>query len=230
MDTTKFDRLLRTIKPYTNKISSFYYHLPQRNRKWLTILVSLTLILILLPNGSSKTETKHQENTGVRQTVPLSLPITESEASSSKHITQKETFSQKIQGEIQEEHQKKIKQHIIPIEGVNITPSTRSPTANTANKVIDKTVLKDGKWYRYQIKKGDTLSKIFRRYNLPITDLYAISAVEGAGKPLNHIHPNQWIQYKKSSDNHLNGLLLELENGKKISYYRLSNGRFIRKN
>lgn len=84
------------------------------------------------------------------------------------------------------------------------------------------------KWQRYQIKKGDTLAEVFRAHALPETDLYAVAAIEGKDKPVSHIHPGQWIQYKQRKNGTLDALLIEMDKGKPILYFRLSSGDFIR--
>lgn len=84
------------------------------------------------------------------------------------------------------------------------------------------------KWQRYQIKKGDSLIKIFRINHIPDTDLYAIAAIEGKDKPVSRVHPGQWIQFKQLKDSSLDALLIEMDNDDPIMYFRLSSGKFIR--
>lgn len=84
------------------------------------------------------------------------------------------------------------------------------------------------KWQRYQIQKGDSLIKIFRSIRIPDTDLYAVAAIEGKGKPVSRIHPGQWIQYKQLKDGSLDALLIEMDRGDPIMYFRLSSGDFMR--
>ena len=117
-----------------------------------------------------------------------------------------------------------------PRTQIEISNQETAPSAQSAKTATPKsqTPTTTTKWQRYQIKKGDSLIKIFRASHIPDTDLYAVAAIEGKGKPVSRIHPGQWIQYKQLKDGSLDALLIEMDKGEPIMYFRLSSGDFIR--
>lgn len=86
---------------------------------------------------------------------------------------------------------------------------------------------KANSWREYEVKGGDTLSNVFRANKLPMSDLYALAAVEGVGKPLSNIKKGQLLRYKLNKSGELDMLQLEKE-GSSVMFLRLSDGSFGR--
>ena len=82
-------------------------------------------------------------------------------------------------------------------------------------------------WREYEVKGGDTLSNVFRANKLPMSDLYALAAVEGVGKPLSNIKKGQLLRYKLNKSGELDILQLEKEDSS-VMFLRLSDGSFGR--
>jgi cell envelope opacity-associated protein A len=102
-----------------------------------------------------------------------------------------------------------------------------SPVADSATSQKASTA-EESAWTRHQIESGDTLAKVFRRYDLALTDLYSIANIEGEGKPISRIQPGQWIRFKRTSSGALDILQIETEKGQSALYFRLSDGGFAR--
>ncbi|CZF83554.1 LysM-like peptidoglycan-binding domain-containing protein [Grimontia marina] len=83
-------------------------------------------------------------------------------------------------------------------------------------------------WVNYEVKGGDTLSNIFRAQDLPLPDLYAISAIEGDDKPLSRIQPGQLLHFKRNDQGTLDMLQIETS-GASVIFFRLSDGSFVRR-
>ncbi|CZF84106.1 Opacity-associated protein A LysM-like domain protein [Grimontia celer] len=83
-------------------------------------------------------------------------------------------------------------------------------------------------WVNYEVKGGDTLSNIFRAQDLPLPDLYAISAIEGDDKPLSRIQPGQLLRFKRNDQGTLDMLQIETS-GASVIFFRLSDGSFARR-
>ncbi len=82
-------------------------------------------------------------------------------------------------------------------------------------------------WKEHKVQSGDTLAKVFRANNLPMSDFQALVAVEGIDKPLSKIKTGQLIRYKLTPGGELDILQLEKENDA-IMFFRLSDGGFGR--
>ncbi|WP_434357153.1 LysM peptidoglycan-binding domain-containing protein [Parasalinivibrio latis] len=83
-------------------------------------------------------------------------------------------------------------------------------------------------WHNYEVQKGDTLANIFRRNDLPLHDLYAISAIEGSDKPLSRIQPGQLLRFKIAANGELDMLQIETGGTDAAMFFRLSDGSFGR--
>lgn len=101
----------------------------------------------------------------------------------------------------------------------SVADSATSQKASTAE---------ESAWTRHQIESGDTLAKVFRRYDLALTDLYSIANIEGEGKPISRIQPGQWIRFKRTPSGALDILQIETDKGQSALYFRLSDGGFAR--
>ena len=82
-------------------------------------------------------------------------------------------------------------------------------------------------WVSHIVAPGDTLAKIFRGKKLPLTDLYALAAIEGKDKPLSKILPNQELRFKLNASATLDALEI-LSRSRNIVFVRTSQGGFIR--
>lgn len=83
-------------------------------------------------------------------------------------------------------------------------------------------------WQKYQVQQGETLAAIFREQSLPLTDLYAVAAIEGKDKPLSRIKAGQWLRYKQTAKGGLDALQIESRSGEPVMFFRRSDGSFIR--
>ena len=83
-------------------------------------------------------------------------------------------------------------------------------------------------WQKYQVKQGETLANIFRDKSLPLTDLYAVAAIEGKDKPLSRIKAGQWLRYKQTAKGGLDVLQIESRKGESVMFFRRSDGSFVR--
>ncbi|MDD1781594.1 cell envelope opacity-associated protein A [Enterovibrio sp. ZSDZ35] len=100
---------------------------------------------------------------------------------------------------------------------------------NKAEPVVSTQTV-DTDWVNYEVQRGDTLSNIFRNQSLPLPDLYAISAIEGADKPLSRIQPGQLLRFKRNTQGELDMLQIEASKDKSVIFFRLSDGSFARRN
>ncbi|KDM90367.1 LysM-like peptidoglycan-binding domain-containing protein [Photobacterium galatheae] len=83
-------------------------------------------------------------------------------------------------------------------------------------------------WQSYEVKQGETLATIFRAQSLPLTDLYAIAAIEGKDKPLSQIKSGQLMRYKQRDNGDLDVLQIESRSGDPVMFFRRSDGSFAR--
>ncbi|WP_407332052.1 LysM-like peptidoglycan-binding domain-containing protein [Enterovibrio sp. 27052020O] len=87
----------------------------------------------------------------------------------------------------------------------------------------------DTDWVNYEVARGDTLSNIFRTQNVPLKDLYAISAIEGTDKPLSRIQPGQLLRFKRNTQGDLDIIQIESAGNQSVIFFRLSDGSFARR-
>ena len=83
-------------------------------------------------------------------------------------------------------------------------------------------------WQTHQVKKGETLATIFRANSLPLTDLYAVAAIEGKSKPLSKIKAGQLLRYKQTKDGKLDVIQIETSSGDPAMFFRRSDGTFAK--
>ncbi|OZS43739.1 LysM-like peptidoglycan-binding domain-containing protein [Photobacterium sanguinicancri] len=183
--------------------------LPTLHRRALTVLVPVVVLLLLLP--SSPSMTVEPETDSVRREVTLNLgesapePIGErSEPVSPQRVKRAEPVSPSTP------------------KTVSIQSEKTSSVASNSTKALSL------EWQRYQIQQGQTLANIFREKSLPLSDLYAVAAIEGKDKPLSRIKSGQWIRYKQTATGNLDAIQIETTSGKSVMYYRLSDGSFSR--
>lgn len=85
-----------------------------------------------------------------------------------------------------------------------------------------------GQWLDYTVVSGDNMTKIFRRNQLQLKDLYAILAVEGRGKPLSRLYPGQNLRFRISPNDELVELKVEAAGRESIIYVRNAKAVFER--
>ncbi|MGF1702672.1 hypothetical protein L4D09_20460 [Photobacterium makurazakiensis] len=83
-------------------------------------------------------------------------------------------------------------------------------------------------WEQVKVQKGETLANIFRKNALPLTDLYAVAAIEGDDKPLSRVKAGQLLRYKQTAKGNLDALQIEGRNGEPVMFFRRSDGSFAR--
>ena len=105
------------------------------------------------------------------------------------------------------------------------TNTTNTATAANATKVASSDA---GQWVSYKVPAGETLANMFRDRSLPLSDLYKIANIEGAGKPISNVQAGQTLMYRINSDGQIAGLKIK-GYGISAAYYRNSNGSYYRK-
>ncbi|MFB9137247.1 lysine transporter LysM [Vibrio sp. AK197] len=93
--------------------------------------------------------------------------------------------------------------------------------------VSGQAALKSKAWKEYTVKRGDTLSQVFRNNGLPMSDLNALVKVEGSDKPLSYIKQGQLVRFKLTANGQLDILQLD-KGGHSVMFFRLSDGGFGR--
>lgn len=107
------------------------------------------------------------------------------------------------------------------------SPERPSPPVTKSTTTEVKAVAAS-QWYQYQVQKGETLAQIFREKALPLSDLYAVAAIEGKGKPLSQVKSGQWLRYKQTANGQLDALQIESRSGDPVMFFRRSDGSFAR--
>lgn len=85
----------------------------------------------------------------------------------------------------------------------------------------------DQQWRSYRLESGKTLAQLFRDHNLPATDAYAISQVEGSGRPLSSLQAGQMVKIRQNASGVVTGLTVDA-GGQQVLFTRQSGGSFIR--
>ncbi|KJF83647.1 lysine transporter LysM [Photobacterium angustum] len=134
-------------------------------------------------------------------------------------------------------------QKIYPLDGGKAYTVDLSKEAAVATKATDKPKTTNitttanttkvassdaGQWVSYKVPAGETLANVFRDRSLPLSDLYKIANIEGAGKPISNVQAGQTLKYRVNSNGQIDGLKIE-GNGISAAYYRSSNGSYYRK-
>ncbi|MEW5560338.1 LysM-like peptidoglycan-binding domain-containing protein [Enterobacter asburiae] len=83
-------------------------------------------------------------------------------------------------------------------------------------------------WRSYRVEPGKTLAQLFRDHNLPPTDVYAMSKVEGAGKPLSTLQAGQMVQVRQNANGVVTGLTIDSGNGQQVLFTRQVDGSYLR--
>lgn len=83
-------------------------------------------------------------------------------------------------------------------------------------------------WRSYRVEPGKTLAQLFRDHNLPPTDVYAMSKVEGSGKPLSSLQAGQMVQVRQNANGVVTALTIDNGSDKQVLFTRQSDGSYIR--
>lgn len=194
--------------PLTEKVSPYWQRLPQFHQKALRILVPVTFVLILLPSGVEEE---------VESIQPTMIPTPEMERQSVslnlEGLSEQEAALRNAPSSYEVEQEKE-KMEAVPVENTTEV-KTPQPTQSSA------------KWHDYQIQAGDTLYQVFRKNNLPLTELNKVVKIEGSDKPLSNIKKGQLFRFKLNTKGELDILQIERQ-GETIMFFRMSDGNFGR--
>lgn len=194
--------------PLTKNVSPYWQRLPAFHQKALRILVPVTFILFLLPSGA-KEEVESIQPTMIsapemeRQSVSLNL----------EGLSEQEDALRNAPSSYEVEQEKETRE--------------ADPVENTTEVKISQSTQSAAKWHDYQIQAGDTLYQVFRKNNLPLTELNKVVKIEGADKPLSNIKKGQLFRFKLNQQGELDILQIERDN-QAVMYFRMSDGNFGR--
>lgn len=184
--------------------------LPLMHRRGIIIGFLLVIIGFLLPAGSDSAD-----GTPVRREAQLDL----------------QSESQPQQGSLQQ-----------PLPPITSTPTVSDPgqAAPASPEVVQEGDAEepmpqsrnaatgiDQQWRSYRLESGKTLAQLFRDHNLPATDVYAMSQVEGSGKPLSSLQVGQMVKIRQNASGVVTGLTVDA-GGQQVLFTRQSDGSFIR--
>ena len=184
--------------------------LPLMHRRGIIIGFLLVIIGFLLPAGSDSAD-----STPVRREAQLDL----------------QSESQPQQGSLQQ-----------PLPPITSTPTVSDPgqAAPASPEVVQEDDAEepmpqsrnaatgiDQQWRSYRLESGKTLAQLFRDHNLPATDVYAMSQVEGSGKPLSSLQVGQMVKIRQNASGVVTGLTVDA-GGQQVLFTRQSDGSFIR--
>ncbi|WP_413113996.1 LysM-like peptidoglycan-binding domain-containing protein [Thaumasiovibrio sp. DFM-14] len=177
--------------------------IPLLHRRVLVILIPVVLILWLLPSK----EQDVSPSTTERRQVSIALPEVESKASTLPPVV--------------------VEQTIRPLQVEVATPS--SPVVRqTETQPAPQQAEVSTEWRKHQIQQGETLAKIFRQRALPLSDLYAIAAIEGEDKPISRVRAGQILRFKQTDSGNVDVLQIERGSQEPVMYVRLADGTFFR--
>lgn len=193
-------------EPILKKVSPYWQRLPAFHQKALQILVPVTFVLILLPSGAE------EELESIQPTV---IPAPEMERQSVslnlEGLSEQEAALRNAPSAYEVEKEKR------EVESVEKTTEVKT----------SQPIQSSAKWHDYQIQAGDTLYQVFRKNNLPLTELNKVVKIEGADKPLSNIKKGQLFRFKLNQQGELDILQIERDN-QAIMYFRMSDGNFGR--
>lgn len=188
--------------PIIEKVAPYWQRLPQFHQKALRILVPVTFVLILLPSGAE------EEVDSIQPTV---IPAPE---------MQRQSVSLNLEGLSEQEASSNRNQR-----ETRVNREEKVPTQTAS--IEKETTTVEAKWHDYQIQEGDTLYQVFRKNNLPLTELNKVVKIEGADKPLSNIKKGQLFRFKLNQQGDLDIVQIERD-GQAIMYFRMSDGNFGR--
>lgn len=100
-------------------------------------------------------------------------------------------------------------------------------TGLSQQRTQEQTRIKSDQWKEYLVRDGDTLSQVFRKNQLNMSDLNALVRIEGDDKPLSQIKQGQLVRFKLNDAGQLDILQLEKDSNS-VMFFRLSDGGFGR--
>lgn len=197
--------LKKKCAPLIEVVAPYWSRLPKFHQTALRALIPVTCVLVLLPHGTTE-ETDSIQPTMIpvdemqRQSISLNLEgLSEQEGNLNETSSSYDTAQEKKIAKLVEKTK--------PIE--------KAPSSIQGN------------WQNYKIKAGDTLYQVFRKNNLPLTELNKLVKIEGTDKPLSNIKKGQLFRFKLDSQGDLDIVQIERD-GQAVTYFRLSDGNFGR--
>ncbi|MRS16811.1 hypothetical protein GJV06_18145 [Enterobacteriaceae bacterium RIT691] len=112
-----------------------------------------------------------------------------------------------------------------PQRQVQIQPQSQSQAQSVPEHTASGI---EQQWRTYRVEPGKTLAQLFRDHNLPATEVYAMSKVEGAGKPLSSLQAGQMVQVRQNANGVVTGLTVDNGSGQQVLFTRQSDGSYIR--
>jgi cell envelope opacity-associated protein A len=214
-DKKKFNEikvsLLEKMTPLVNRWQQF----PVLHRRVLFVLVPVVSVLLMLPTTEQLNNDIGVQDTSVRRDIALN--IASEELATSEELA---PFEEPVERRV-----RAITNNIQPLTNAKPKAVVVSPPASVKTSKSSSAI--SSEWVKHQVQKGETLSNIFREKSLPLSDLYAVAAIEGQGKPLSQIKSGQWLRYKQTPDGKLDALQIESSAGSTM-YFRRSDGSFAR--
>ncbi|PQJ83474.1 LysM-like peptidoglycan-binding domain-containing protein [Aliivibrio sifiae] len=193
-------------EPILEKVSPYWQRLPAFHQKALQILVPVTFVLILLPSGAEE---------GLESIQPTVIPAPEMQRQSVslnlEGLSEQEAALRNAPSPYELEKEKREAKH------VEKTVAVKTPEPTQSSE----------KWHDYQIQAGDTLYQVFRKNNLPLTELNKVVKIEGVDKPLSNVKKGQLFRFKLNTKGELDIVQIERQ-GEAIMFFRMSDGNFGR--
>ncbi|PSV42076.1 LysM-like peptidoglycan-binding domain-containing protein [Photobacterium indicum] len=212
-DKVNFSKVKASLQEKMTPLVNRWQKFPVLHRRVLLILVPVVLVLLILPTTEQLNNDIGEQDTSVRRDIALN--ITSEEVTTNEEAA---SFEEPV-----EQRVRAITNNIQPLNTVKPKAVAVPPPVKTAKS----SSAISSEWAKHQVQKGETLSNIFREKSLPLSDLYAVAAIEGEGKPLSQIKSGQWLRYKQTPDGKLDALQIESSAGSTM-YFRRSDGSFAR--
>lgn len=227
---------------------------PRFHRWALMILLPLFVLVLLIPTPQEGERTEDSDPT-VRRDIPLNLGSgTVTSERKTTAVGQRTDIVLNIEDQREDQEmgaqggktdngpapeKKPMTSRIYPLNGGKVYTldlETNKPLADKGQtKALTSQSVKTsstpsgtpGQWVSYKVPAGKTLTSVFRDRNLPLSDLFAIAKVEGAGKPISNVQSGQVVTYRQNNNGQIDGLKVE-GNGISAVYYRRGNGAYYR--
>ncbi|WP_413492709.1 LysM-like peptidoglycan-binding domain-containing protein [Morganella psychrotolerans] len=103
-------------------------------------------------------------------------------------------------------------------------PPVTTETAPVATTAQDAPLVSQ----RFTVKKGQTIAQVFRNNGLPVDDLFRMTAVEGAQKPLNQVGAGDKIRVIRGKDKTITELRIDKTSGQSVTFKRQKDGSYRR--
>ncbi|RXJ73340.1 hypothetical protein CS022_10200 [Veronia nyctiphanis] len=178
----------------------FWQRLPMPHRIGLMTASAVLLLLLFLPWGND-------------EVMPSAEHVTESASSGERKSVPIGNLSS---NETDETRTKSVAKN-------TDVQSNKGPVAEKPNRPV-----KASGAIAHAIKDGDTLSNIFRRYDLSLPDLYAMIKVQGKGEPLSQIKPGQELRMQSDDQGRVVQMKVVALSGDSVTFKRQADGSFRR--